>query len=115
MTRMAAASGTQTWLSMYDANDERVWSFKEGASPRFDRWTLRDLDGKVLRTYEATNYAWSWKEDHVYRGDTLIASVTPSGTTSTPTTSAPSELTPTPPAPAPPTTPTTPSAKRPRR
>ena len=35
----------------------------------------------MLRTYEATNYAWSWTEDHVYRGSTLLASVTPGGTT----------------------------------
>ena len=75
MTRMAA--GTEIWLYMYDADDERVWAFKEGANPRFDRWTLRDLDGRVLRTYEATNYVWSWSEDHVYRGSTLLASVKP--------------------------------------
>jgi RHS repeat-associated protein len=78
VTRMAA--GTETWLYMYDADDERVWAFKEGAVPRFDRWTLRDLDGRVLRTYEATNYVWSWSEDHVYRGNTLLASVKPTGT-----------------------------------
>jgi len=64
---------------MYDADDERAWSFKPG---RFDRWTLRDLGGKVLRTYEATAYNWtgSVAEDDIYRDGQLLAAETSAGT-----------------------------------
>jgi len=69
-------SGSEEWLYMYDADDERLWSFKPG---RFDRWTIRDLAGKVLRTYEATNYVWTGSdvEDYVYRDGLLLAAETP--------------------------------------
>jgi len=72
-------SGTEEWFYMYDADDERAWSFKPG---RFDRWTLRDLGGKVLRTYEATAYNWtgSVAEDDIYRDGQLLAAETSSGT-----------------------------------
>jgi RHS repeat-associated protein len=75
-------NGTQEWYYMYDADDERVWSFQPPVNglSRFDRWTLRGLDGKVRRTFELYGYAWSnswggsnlW-EDHVYRDGTLLA------------------------------------------
>ena len=35
-----------TYVHMYTADDERIWTFQAGAP---SRWTLRDLDGKVLR------------------------------------------------------------------
>ncbi len=78
-------SGNEEWLYIYDADDERVWSFKPGipgVSSRFDRWTLRDLSGKVLRTYEASGYNWtgSVAEDDVYRDGLLLAAETSSGT-----------------------------------
>lgn len=78
-------SGSEEWLYMYDADDERAWSFKPGVpgvSSRFDRWTLRDLSGKVLRTYEASGYNWtgSVAEDDVYRNGVLLAAETSSGT-----------------------------------
>ncbi len=77
-------SGTEEWLYMYDADDERAWSFKPGVagtSVRFDRWTLRDLGGKALRTYEASGYNWtgSWAEDDIYRDGLLFAAETPTG------------------------------------
>ncbi|MCP4545395.1 MAG: hypothetical protein GY835_02875, partial [bacterium] len=64
---------------LYTADDERVWHFKIGANPRFDRWTLRDFSGKVLREYTATGYAWSVEEDFIYRGGMLLAAETPVG------------------------------------
>ena len=69
-------SGNEEWLYMYDADDERLWSFKPG---RFDRWTIRDLAGKVLRTYEATNYNWTASdvEDDIYRDGLLLAAELP--------------------------------------
>jgi RHS repeat-associated protein len=78
-------SGSEEWLYMYDADDERLWSFKPGmpgAAPRFDRWTLRDLAGKVLRTYEASGYNWTGSavEDDVYRDGLLLAAEVPGDT-----------------------------------
>ena len=73
-------SGDQDWLYSYTADDERVWQFDANASSRFDRWTLRDLSGKVLRAYEATGYGgWHVESDYVYRDGSLLASETPSG------------------------------------
>jgi RHS repeat-associated protein len=73
--------GSQEWLYMYDADDERVWTYQANVNPRFDRWTLRGLDGKVKRTFELTNYQWtnSWTgsnlwEDYVYRDGLLLSS-----------------------------------------
>jgi RHS repeat-associated protein len=71
--------GAQEWFYMYDANDERVWSY-QNANPRFDRWTLRSLDGKVRRMFEVSNYVWnSWTapnlwEDYIYRDGLLLSS-----------------------------------------
>src|ERR1700761_2748399 len=64
---------------MNEADDDRVWSYQVGASPRFDRWTLRDIDGKVKRTFEVQGYNWStgWTtgntwEDYIYRDNLLL-------------------------------------------
>ncbi len=75
-------SGSEEWLYMYDADDERLWSYKPGVpgvSSRFDRWTIRDLAGKVLRTYEASGYNWTGSdvEDSVYRDGLLLAAELP--------------------------------------
>ncbi|HEY0781755.1 MAG TPA: RHS repeat-associated core domain-containing protein [Thermoanaerobaculia bacterium] len=74
-------NGSQEWLYMYDADDERFWSFQVGGPARFDRFTLRDLAGKVLRTYEATAYNWtgSVAADYVYRNGLLLAGVNSNG------------------------------------
>src|SRR5262249_56776309 len=74
-------NGSQEWLYMYDSDNERVWSFQVMPSgvPRFDRWTLRGLDGKVKRTFEVTGYQWAnWAggntwEDYIYRDGLLLA------------------------------------------
>jgi RHS repeat-associated protein len=72
-------SGAEEWLYMYTATDERFWSFKVGANPRFDRFTLRDLDGRILREYANSGYTFGTYQDYVYRGDKLLASVLSSG------------------------------------
>ncbi len=74
--------GSQEWLYIYDADDERLWSYQPGipgTSVRFDRWTLRDLAGKVLRTYEASGYNWTGSdvEDTIYRDGLLLAAELP--------------------------------------
>jgi len=75
-------SGSQEWLYLYDADDERLWSYQPGVpgtSVRFDRWTIRDLAGKVLRTYEASGYNWTGSdvEDSIYRDGVLLAAELP--------------------------------------
>jgi RHS repeat-associated protein len=70
-------SGAEDWLYMYTADDERVWAFRTAGSGNF--WAIRDLDGKVLREY-STHAGWTVDRDYVYRGDKLLAAVTPQGT-----------------------------------
>ncbi len=75
-------NGSQEWLYLYDADDERLWSYQAGipgTSVRFDRWTIRDLAGKVLRTYEASGYNWTGSdvEDSIYRDGVLLAAELP--------------------------------------
>ncbi|HXO28963.1 MAG TPA: RHS repeat-associated core domain-containing protein, partial [Thermoanaerobaculia bacterium] len=74
-------NGAQEWFYMYDADDERVWSFEPPLSPnpRFDRWTLRGLDGKVKRHFELYGYNWgnAWTGnnqffDYIYRDGLLL-------------------------------------------
>ncbi len=81
-------NGAQSWLYMYDANDERVWSFQPPANgnSRFDRYTLRGLDKKVRRTFEVSGYDWAnaWTganlwEDYIYRDGLLLAGIYSSG------------------------------------
>ncbi|HEV7672039.1 MAG TPA: polymorphic toxin type 33 domain-containing protein [Thermoanaerobaculia bacterium] len=68
-------SGTEDWSYIYTADDERIWSFKpaQGATPRSDRWTLRGLDGQVLREYPISGYVWNNWEDNIYRDGQLLA------------------------------------------
>lgn len=57
------------WLYLYTADDERIWAFDaRGGS---GRWTLRDLDGKVLR--EFGTIPWAINEDYIYREGQLLA------------------------------------------
>jgi len=72
-------AGGEEWIYLYTADDERVWHFKIGANTRFDRWTLRDLSGKVLREYTARGYVWSVAEDYIFRGEMLLAAETSTG------------------------------------
>jgi RHS repeat-associated protein len=70
-------SGAEDWLYMYTADDQRVWAYRTGGSGNY--WAIRDLDGKVLREY-STHAGWTVDRDYVYRGDKLLAAVTPQGT-----------------------------------
>jgi RHS repeat-associated protein len=69
MTRML--SGAEDWRSMYTADDERVWSYRVGGNGSL--WTLRDLNGKVLRDYQA-HIGWTYYRDYVYRDGSLLTS-----------------------------------------
>jgi RHS repeat-associated protein len=73
----AGAPSTSCWFHIYDADGERVWSVQLGSN-RLDRWTIRDLEGRVLREFDATQYqGWANAEDYIYRGSEVLASVTP--------------------------------------
>jgi len=72
MTRMV--SGGEDWRYIYTAGDERFWSYRVGGGGSL--WALRDLDGRLLREYEAhTN--WSTFKDYIYRGTQLLGSAHP--------------------------------------
>jgi RHS repeat-associated protein len=64
-------SGAEDWIYIYTADDERVWSYDLGTNA--SRWTLRGLDGKVLRDFTNNNGAWSIAEDYLYRDGLLFA------------------------------------------
>lgn len=57
----------------YTADDERFWSLQvtQGQSGS-NVWTLRDLDGRTLREYDAPAI-WAAR-DYIYRGTELLAS-----------------------------------------
>lgn len=64
-------SGTEDWIYLYTADDERIWSYNP--SLNLSRWTLRGLDGKVLRDFTNNAGAWSVAEDYIYRNGLLFA------------------------------------------
>jgi RHS repeat-associated protein len=64
-------SGAEDWVYIYTADDERVWSYKP--SLNLSRWTLRGLDGKVLRDFTNNAGTWSVAEDYIYRNGLLFA------------------------------------------
>jgi RHS repeat-associated protein len=67
------SSGGQR-LFFYTADDERFWSYHASGS----RWTIRDLDGKVLRDYRSGVGGWSVERDYVHADGKLLAAVRPS-------------------------------------
>ncbi len=67
MTRMV--SGAEDWRYIYDANDERLWSYRVGGG---SLWTLRGLNAQVLREYRS-HIAWSNYVDSIFRGNALLA------------------------------------------
>ncbi len=74
MTHMT--SGSQEWVYLYTADDERIWMYNIPANS--SRWTLRDLNGKVLREYLSTG-RWSVGTDYFYRDGLLLAAETQTG------------------------------------
>ncbi|MEM7482386.1 MAG: RHS repeat-associated core domain-containing protein [Acidobacteriota bacterium] len=73
-------NGSQDEFYVYTADDERLYTFNAAVSPAEETWTLRDLDGKVLRTWTnvgASAGTWSHEKDHAYRDGQLLASWSP--------------------------------------
>jgi hypothetical protein len=71
MMKRRSTSG-EDWRYVYTAGDERFWGVDRLTWKTSD-FTLRDLDGKVLRVYEAGENRWSRFTDYVWRGDALLA------------------------------------------
>ena len=63
MTQMA--SGSESWVYLYTADDERIWSYD--LARNLSHWTVRDLGGKVLRDYLNNAGRWSVGTDYLYR------------------------------------------------
>jgi RHS repeat-associated protein len=63
-------SGAEDWRYIYTADDERFWMYRVGGGGSI--WTLRGLDAKVLREYQA-HAGWSAFKDYIYRGSALLA------------------------------------------
>ncbi len=70
-------SGTEDWVYLYTADDERVWSYN--VAKNSSRWALRDLGGKVLREYQNDGGRWSVGTDYIYRDGLLLAAETQTG------------------------------------
>lgn len=67
--RRKAGAGENVML--YTADDERLWQRLKG---NLSLWTLRDLDGRLLRTYVQQRSQGTWsRTDDIWRGGQLLA------------------------------------------
>jgi RHS repeat-associated protein len=81
MTGMS--TGSRDFRYVYTADDERIGTYDVSAQTWV--WKLRDIGGKPLREFTSSGGTlgfanWSWAKDYVYRGNTILASITPSET-----------------------------------
>jgi RHS repeat-associated protein len=67
----------ETWVHVYDAAGERVWSWRTSPS-RLDNYALRGQDGHVLSLFTKTGSTYTW-EDYVYREGQLLGAQASSG------------------------------------
>jgi RHS repeat-associated protein len=73
---------------LYGPGDERIWTIDwtagAASSNWLETWTLRDLDGTVLRQFQSSggntsSAGWSFHRDFVFRNGALLAAHTPQG------------------------------------
>jgi RHS repeat-associated protein len=76
--RQFDSSGRVT-IHGYTADGERVGTY-DSYAPAGITYTLRGLDGKVLRVYREASGVWTWVQDYVYRDGAHLATVDSSGT-----------------------------------
>jgi RHS repeat-associated protein len=86
-----AVAGTDDRQFIYTADDERI-ATGNGANGATWTWTVRGLDGKVLREFTSfqpqgglPTSSWQWTKDYVWRDGLLLASVTPTASGGTAT------------------------------
>ena len=79
MQTMAGGGTDNTYI--YTADDERIWTVDASVSPWDETFTLRDLDGKVLRVFNTTTGfgALAWSQDYVHRDGQLLATARVNG------------------------------------
>lgn len=74
-------NGVEEWIHLYTADDERLFSYLLSGSPGGDltRYTLRDLDGKVLRelSLDRASGVFTISRDYIYRNGKLLAAEVP--------------------------------------
>jgi RHS repeat-associated protein len=76
--------GARNFAYLYTADDERIGLVEKLSSGETKAlWTLRGLDNRLLRTWTDTttsgSHSWSWSEDEIWRGGSLLAFVSPNG------------------------------------
>jgi len=90
MMRSLISNTDQARVFLYDASDERIALFEcvTGAgqsacagSGEDVLWTVRDLDGKVLRVWDQRFQAngWTWVEDNIFRDGQPLATLLSDG------------------------------------
>lgn len=94
LQRTVEGEGDIARTFLYDADDERIATFDCAsigsptcpADPGSETWTLRGLDGMVLRVFTKPWFGddWSWQRDYVYRSGLPFATIFRTGTPSEP-------------------------------
>jgi RHS repeat-associated protein len=69
--------GSSSLRYIYDANEERVGRLTDTL---ISRWTVRDLEGRVLREFKSDDTGegsyWYWEQDYVYADGLLVGGET---------------------------------------
>ncbi len=75
--QITGGSPPVTRLYGYTADGERVGAFASAGLDAGVTYTIRDLEGHVLRRYLESNNVWTWKEDSIWGPNGLLATVSP--------------------------------------
>jgi RHS repeat-associated protein len=62
---------------LYTVDGERVWTLNQSIEGLSEKFTLRDLGGKVLSLYEKSSGITTWKHDYLHRGNLALGKTTP--------------------------------------
>src|ERR1700741_405294 len=83
--RVTKAKIDGAWRAyVYTASDERIGTIalaSENGAETGSSWTIRDIEGKVLRRYSKSGSSWTWNEDYIYRGSQMLAAELPGSET----------------------------------
>jgi len=79
MATMQGGGNRRTHI--YTADDERIWTVEASTFPWEETFTLRDLDGKVLRVFSTdTGFdQLAWEADYVHRDGQLLTTARVAG------------------------------------
>jgi RHS repeat-associated protein len=79
----ASTVGGRNFRYLYTSDDERIGVVERVGTNSRITWTLRDFTTQLLRTYTDDNTSgrrvFSWKEDEIWRGSSILASDSPAG------------------------------------